>query len=137
MRLEFWHCSCKGRNVGIHITAIYHSTRISLKFRKETCMWWCRCAVSEFLLKIIQRLGRKPCYSHASCYYCIAAHKVIDIVFYCIAEARFPRRNPSSLLLCVTIRLVLQNDTYSPTFTFLSMVNYSTIKPLNMPIPHT
>ncbi len=98
---------------------------------------WCRCAVSEFLLKIIQRLGRKPCYPHASCYYCIAAHKVIHTVFYCIAEARFSRRNPSSLLLCVTIRLVLQNDTYSPTFTFLSMVNYSTIKPLNMPIHHT
>ncbi len=76
-------------------------------------------------------------YPHASRYYCIAAHKVIHTVFYCIAEARFSRRNPSSLLLCVTIRLVLQNDTYSPTFTFLSMVNYSTIKPLNMPIHHT
>ncbi len=73
MRLEFWRCSCNERHVGMHITAIYHSTRISLKFRKETGMWWCRCAASEFLLKVI----------HTD--------------FYCIAEARFSRRNPSSL----------------------------------------
>ncbi len=86
---------------------------------------WCTCAVSEFLLKIIQRLGRKPCYPHASCYYCIAAHKVIHTDFYCIAEARFSRRNPSSLLLCVTIRLVLQNDTYSPFyFSFYGELQY-------------